>query len=94
MSLSSELNFNDGGIVLTKDGFNEVYAWYPYVGQRNGGSGRIQNVANIGYISTCMPRSTYNTRYYIYNKTNRTSGQNHDSGGGSAAGRVVRCMTE
>ena len=103
-TLSTELNYNNGGIVLTKKGFYGpeeedetgpiLYAWYPYVGQRDGWSGCIQSVAEIGYISTCMPRGTYNTRYYVYNKANKTSGQNHDSGGGSATGRVVRCMKE
>ena len=90
-TLSNEDDFNTGGIVLTKSGFDR--AWYPFVGRRGGYGGRISDAGSIGYIATCMPRSDYNTRYYYYSKT-QTKQDHNNGGGGSAIARVVRCMRE
>ena len=87
-TLSDEDNFNTGGIVLTKSGFDR--AWYPFTGYRDGRTGRIGSVGNQGHIASCMPYSTYNTRGYQYTNTNTTQHREH----GSATGRVVRCMKE
>ena len=87
-TLSDEDNFNTGGIVLTKSGFDR--AWYPFTGYRDGRTGRIGSVGSQGHIASCMPYSTYNTRGYQYTNTNTTQHREH----GSATGRVVRCMKE
>ncbi len=88
---NNEGNFHNSGIVLTKNGFERT--WYPFVGRRNGYSGGLQSVGSIGYIATCMPRSTHNTRYYYYSRT-QTRQDHNSGGGGSAMARAVRCMKE
>ena len=88
---NNEGNFHTRGIVLTKTDFERT--WYPFVGRRNGYGGGLQSVGSIGYIATCMPRSTYNTRYYYYSST-QTRQDHNSGGGGSAMARAVRCMKE
>ncbi|MBO5814095.1 MAG: fimbrillin family protein [Alistipes sp.] len=86
-NLTNEDDFHNGGIVLTKSGFDR--AWYPFTGFRNGGSGRVSTTGE-GRIASCMPYSTHNTRGYNYTRTSTTQYSDY----GSAVARVVRCMKE
>jgi hypothetical protein len=85
---NGEGNFDNRGIVLAKAGFDR--AWYPFVGYRNGGSGRVSNVGSNGRIATCMPYKSYNTRYYFYNNAEAYQERYF----GSAGAQAVRCMKE
>lgn len=85
---NGEGNFDNRGIVLAKAGFDR--AWYPFVGYRNGGSGRVSNVGSNGRIATCMPYKSYNTRYYFYNNAQAYQERYF----GSAGAQAVRCMKE
>ena len=89
-TLSNEGNYHNRGIVLTKDGFTEQgFAWYPYTGYRNGGSGRITNVGTNGRIFTCMPYNPNECRYYEYSKEKVS--QTHT---GVAPAMAIRCMKD
>jgi hypothetical protein len=90
-TLSNEDNYHNGGIVLTKDGFTEQgFAWYPYTGYRDGGSGAVAGVGSYGRIATCMPYKTYNTRYFYYD--NEETYQERYFG--SAGAQAVRCQQD
>ena len=88
VNLTTEDEFHNRGIVLIRNGFEN--AWYPFVGYRDGGSGRITTVGTSGRIATCMPYKEYNTRYYFYNNT-QTYQERYF---GSAGAQAVRCMKE